>query len=58
MKQLPRVALDNFWKKVENELDALLGGHRIDDARRVFGTDRDVPEDVEGNQWIGDYPEE
>lgn len=53
-----RVALSTFWETIEDELDALLGGHRLDDARRMHGADVPPAVDVEGSQWFGDLPRE
>lgn len=51
-----RVALPQFWEYIDAQLDACLGGHRLDAHRRELGA---TPQhDTEGTQWFGDYPDE
>jgi len=52
-----RKALPQFWRYLEEELDAILGGHRLDDTRRDYGVSlADV--DTEGASWFASYPGE
>lgn len=56
---MARSATSLFWEYVEHELDQILGGHRVDDARRAYGANDALPDvDTEGDAWFGDYPEE